>query len=527
MMDNLTTLRDTYHLLEADRTEYINRGVRSSVLTIPSVFPKEGTKRDCLPQSFQSIGSRGVNNITAKLLLTLFPPTLPFMRLEMSPLDMAQLESQARQTEGAENSPAEIRASLQMIEQQAVSNFNKDGWRPAVAEAMRLAVVTGNALIYDRPGGVRPSTYDLHNYVVERDPEGTLVKVILCQKLTRESAYAQLQGVMTPEEIEMIPQETSSAASSEARNTFELFTGAIRNAQGSFDWWQEINGMMVGGVTKLQEKALPLMPLRFQPIYGASYGRGYVEEYDGDLLTLEQISRALAENSLALSKIIWLIRPGATTKAAVLAKAPNGSIRQGDADDVGALRADKGQDMAIAMQQKRDLVVQLSMVFLLNSSVQRNGDRVTAEEIRYVAQELEDALGGVYSSLADTMQLPVVEYLFMKLKRDGQINLPKEVKPIIATGLEAISRNHRALRIQQSLGALNDLIGPQNADQILNRSAIARDMFTANNLEADQYLLSDEEVAERQAQAQQQAAVEALGPTAITAMSNAAPPQAP
>lgn len=52
------------------------------------------------------------------------------------------------------------------------------------------------------------------------------------------------------------------------------------------------------------------------------------------------------------------------------------------------------------------------MLSLLNSAVQRNGERVTAEEIRYVAGELEDTLGGVYSLLSQELQLSLIRRVF-------------------------------------------------------------------------------------------------------------------
>ncbi|WP_416142558.1 portal protein, partial [Escherichia coli] len=81
----------------------------------------------------------------------------------------------------------------------------------------------------------------------------------------------------------------------------------------------------------------------------------------------------------------------------------------------------------------------LSYAFMLNSAVQRTGVRVTAEEIRYVASELEDTLGGVYSILSQELQLPLVRVLLKQLQATQQIpELPKEaVEPTISTGLEA------------------------------------------------------------------------------------------
>ena len=60
-MELLTNL---YHQLETDRTEWVERGVRNAVLTIPTVFPREGVSRHRLPQNFQSIGAKGVNMLT-------------------------------------------------------------------------------------------------------------------------------------------------------------------------------------------------------------------------------------------------------------------------------------------------------------------------------------------------------------------------------------------------------------------------------------------------------------------------------
>lgn len=68
----------------------------------------------------------------------------------------------------------------------------------------------------------------------------------------------------------------------------------------------------------------------------------------------------------------------------------------------------------------------MSFAFLLNSAVQRQGERVTAEEIRYVAGELEDTLGGVYSILAQELQLPLAKRLLNQQQAIGAMaQLPR------------------------------------------------------------------------------------------------------
>ena len=152
----------------------------------------------------------------------------------------------------------------------------------------------------------------------------------------------------------------------------------------------------------------PFIPLRFSRIDGESYGRGFVEEYIGDLKSLEALQQAIVEGSAASAKVLFLVRPNGTTKARVLAESPNGAIVNGDANDVTTLQVQKSGDFSIAYQTIQAITERLSFAFLLNSSVQRQAERVTAEEVRYMAQELETALGGVYSILSQEFQMPLI-----------------------------------------------------------------------------------------------------------------------
>lgn len=508
-------LQELYGKLKVDREEWVERAVRNAVLTIPALFPREGVHRHQLPQNFQSVGAKGVNMLTSKLLLTLFPPTLPFMRLVVTESDrQAYFQSQGIGGAEQKNANSELDQSLTRIEQQAVSKFDQNGWRPAVAEAMRLLVCTGNALIYDRPGG-RPGTYNLHRFVVERDSDGTLQAVVLKQRLTRESAILQL-GPEIVEAIDTIKKDTK--ATDLFTEDYDVYTGAVLQDDGKFDFWEEVDGVMVPGSRRTVKKDdLPLIPLRFGAEPCSSYGRSYVEDYDGSLLSLEKISRSLTEAALSGSKVIWLVKPNAMTKPQTLAQAPNMAIRAGDPEDVGVVRADKGSDFAFAVGIRDRIVAELEGSFLLNRSIQRSGERVTAEEIRLLSQELEDALGGVYTSLADTVQAPVVFYLFNKMKRDKEIQLPPEVKPAIATGLEAISRNHMVGRIHQMFATMQQIVGPDRVGEIINVSAVASDLATGYNLDAARYVLSDEEIQARQQAMQQQALMEQAAGPAIKA----------
>ena len=58
----------------------------------------------------------------------------------------------------------------------------------------------------------------------------------------------------------------------------------------------------------------PWLVLRFNTVDGEDYGRGRVEEFIGDLRSLNGLSQALVEGASVASKVIFLVSPSATTK---------------------------------------------------------------------------------------------------------------------------------------------------------------------------------------------------------------------
>ena len=64
----------------------------------------------------------------------------------------------------------------------------------------------------------------------------------------------------------------------------------------------------------------------------------------------------------------------------------------------------------------------------MNESVQRDAERVTAEEIRLMAEQLESGLAGVYSMLSQELQLPLIKRVLFLMEQAG------EIPPILLTG---------------------------------------------------------------------------------------------
>ena len=97
----------------------------------------------------------------------------------------------------------------------------------------------------------------------------------------------------------------------------------VKLQDGQHRWHQECDGKIIPNSKSTSPlKHSPWMPLRFNVADGESYGRGRVEEYLGDLQSLERLMQAMVEGSAAAAKVVFMVSPSATTKPQSLAKQP-------------------------------------------------------------------------------------------------------------------------------------------------------------------------------------------------------------
>jgi hypothetical protein len=509
-MHNLPTksVAGRYTQLESHRHSFLERARDASELTIPTLVPPDGHTGSTLYKTpYQSVGARGINNLASKLLMALLPPNSPFFRLAIDDFDIEQLAG--KDARGAvEEALARIeRASMQEIEATAV--------RVPVHEALKHLIVAGNALVYlPKKGGMK--VFRLDRYVVKRDTMGNVLEII-----TKES----VSPLMLPKEAQEIIASADDYNSDSGAKNCDLYTYVVRRDK-HFEVYQEVKGFIIpDSKGRYPLDRLPFIPLRLTRIDGEDYGRGYVEEYIGDLRSLEALTRAIVEGAAASSKVLFLVRPNGTTKQSTLAKAPNGAIVQGDASDVTTLQVQKYNDFRVAQETGARITERLSFAFLLNSAVQRNAERVTAEEVRYMAQELETALGGVYSILSQEFQLPLVRLLLARLESTGKMpKMPKDsVKPQIVTGLEALGRGQDLNKLAQFLTYLQPL-GPEIISQNLNVEDYIDRLGASLGIDTSG-LIKSEEQKQQEAMMQQQLMQQQMLEQGAMGMAQAAAPQ--
>jgi len=499
----VTSAQKLYTSCESSRSSFLDRGRDASELTIPFVLPPESSNSSTIyPTPYQGIGARGVNNLASKLLLALLPPNSPFFKLELDEREASKIED--------DRVLSEIDYSLSKIEQAVMSEVEVGSLREVIFEALRHLIITGNALLFvDKDGLVR--VFHLDRYVVKRDPMGNILAIA-----TKETtSYNAL-----PENIRKILYEEDKDEGEDLQ-TCDIYTAVYREGK-KFKVFQEVKGIRIPeseGSYPIDK--LPYIPLRYTRIDGESYGRGFVEEYIGDLKSLEALSQAIVEGSAAASKAIFLVNPNGTTRIKDITNTPNGAVVQGNAGDVTVLQMEKYNDFRVASETIDKISARLSYAFLLNSSIQRQAERVTAEEIRTLSQELESALGGLYSILSSELQIPLVNLMINRMQRQKKLPaFPKNViKPKIITGVEALGRGNDLNKLEMFVAGAAQTVGPQALQTYLNLDAYFKRRAASLGISIEGLIKTEEEIQAEQQQAQQMALAQQLGPNAINAMS--------
>lgn len=476
--------------MESKKLQVMLRAEYAAKLTIPAIFPPEGHNESTeLHIPNQSLGARAVNNITAKVMLALFPPNTAFFKLD------AGIEA-PEGDEAAEDFVADVTKALVDIEETVVNHLETTTLRSTMPNGLLLLVITGNTCLdLTDEGEVR--AFSLRNYVTERDYKGFPILTIIKdktspRKIDTEILKAHYEKGMLDEMLANPDQEIDIY-------TVQEFDEKTKK----FKVYQELNEKKVEGSEGTYPKNAPrFMPIRWRAVDGEEYGRGLVEENFGDLGNYDSLSLDISLNSKQAAKLVKTVKPNSFLTPAKLEKAKSGDVLLGDADDVKSIREEKAADMRISFEKSGELKQSISEAFLLHSSVQRNAERVTAEEIRYMAQELEDSLGGVYSTLGQEIQRPLLNRLLNILTKQNKIEpIPKNVELKIVTGLDALGRSHETNKLMMLIRSANEMLTPERVAPLLKDDKIITSLGNGLGIDAAEFLKSPEEV--KQAQEQQ------------------------
>lgn len=495
--------RQRYEALKAHREVFLDRARECAALTVPYLCPPAGFNATTkLPTPFQSLGARGVRTLASKLLLSLFPANTPFFKYSMDDLTLRALEQREGQQAGQRGN---IERALAARERAVVQEMDGALFRSTAFVALQHLLVTGNFLIYVPPKG-RSRGYRLDQYVVKRAPDGSLLEIVVHDKVSPATVETRLVGKAKA------PKDRKT----EEKN-LDLFTHIVRDADG---WviYQELDGIEVPDSRgRYPLDKLPWLPLRLSIQPSEDYGRSYVEEYLGDLDSLEGLVETIVEGSSAVARVVFMVRPGGQTNIRLVTKARTGDVIPGDPEDVGTIQAQKQADLGVARQQAQEIAQGLAYAFMLNTAIQRQGERVTAEEIRYMSAELDAALGGVYTLLSGEFQLVAVSLFSDRMEKNRKVPpLPDGmVQPTIVTGMEAIGRGADQRNLKLFVSEIIQVMGPELALKFIKPLEFLKRAAASYGIDTAGLIPDEEELAQSDQQQMLMQLVQQLGPQGI------------
>ena len=492
--------RDRYTQLTRGRSQFLDTAVECSRLTLPYLIQEDLSSRPThqkLHTPWQSVGSKSVVNLAAKLMLALLPPQTTFFKLQIRDDKLGE--------EIAPEVKSELDLTFSKLERMVMDHINASSDRVVVHQALKHLIVSGNALIFMGKDGLK--NYPLQRYVVNRDGNGNI-----CEIVTKELISRKMLGADLPEPLPNSPGDDGYKTGSDDQDV-EVYTYVRLDDNGRWVWHQEALDMILPGSRSTSPKnTSPWLVLRFNTVDGEDYGRGRVEEFLGDIRSLEGLSQALVEGSAAASKVVFLVSPSSTTKPKTIAEAGNGAIVQGRPDDVGVIQVGKTADFRTAAEQMANLERRISEAFLVLQV--RQSERTTAEEVRLTQMELEQQLGGLFSLLTVEFLVPYLNRTLHILQRMNVLpKLPKDlVRPEIVAGVNALGRGQDQQSLVMFIQTIAQTMGPEvmakflDPGEYIKRLAAAQGIDVLNLVKTAETM---EQEKQQQMQEQQQAALTA------------------
>jgi hypothetical protein len=493
-----------YSKLASDRTIFLDTARDCAALSVPYLLTPTGVVNgQKLPTPWQSMGAKGVNVMASKLMLSLFPVNATFFKLQINDGKLSLDPSLSAAVK------SEIDLSLSKMERVVMQSIAESQDRVILHQAMKHLIVTGNALVYMGSKGVK--LYPLDRFVVVRDGEGNPTEVVTVESIDRQFLPEEFQTEQA-KNVNDVADNTSapSVDVTVGENEVAVYTWA-KLKDGQWRWRQEAEGKIIpDSLGKAPKNTTPWLPLRFNVVDGEDYGRGRIEEYLGDLKSLEGLMQAMVEGSAAAAKVVFLVSPAATVKPSTLAKAGNGAIIQGRAEDVTAVQVSKQADFSSAYQMIQSLTQRLSEAFLILTV--RQSERTTAEEIRATQQELNEQLGGIYGNLTVELVRPYLQRKLFTLQRSKELpQLPKGiVYPTIIAGLEGIGRGQDRESLMMFLQTISQALGPEAMAQYIDPEEAVKRLAAAQGIDTLKLVKTADMRQQEQQKAQQMQMTQSL-----------------
>lgn len=472
------TPQEFYNTYSSSRQSYEDRAKEISSYTLPYLFEEDSftgssSMRDKISQSFCG---RLINTLKAKMGMSLLPPSTSSFRLEPDKESLMVL------SEGNPDFIAEVMAKMSSVTSQVTKEIEAQQVRDTIFDMLLQLIAVGSVIMEKiKDDGIMLHT--LQNFAVELDSRGEAIAMCILEK----------------------KKSVPEGYSGEEKDEYKLYTLVEKNFETNrWHLRQSVEGEDVGKEIIYTYDKLPFQYVGWNWTTGDTYHRPYAEDYLEDMKQYNSLSSLLTQGSIIASKSVLMVdQRGNRTRIQDLVNAKNGDVINGNAADVTAFQLQKNFDFQIPMERLQDIQKNLSSAFLMNESVTRDAERVTAQEIRFMAQELEtSSLSGVYSKLSKKVSKRIVQWIMQELKLEF-----KEVSINVVTGLDALGRSQEA----QKLDSLVQRLASMNLMHYLNEAELIQRYASFEGIDVTGLVKSPTQVQQEMKQAQEQAMLQQGG----------------
>lgn len=389
MIPEGTSLAGHWQALDGRKGNLLDRCEQYARWTVPSIFPTDDNARSENPEESEkgnvAIGARLVNHLSHRIVDTMFPNDKPFFAVTLTPEAKKKFEA-----DSDEEAKVALDAGLIEAENAAMRNLNLTAYRPIAVQAVGLQIVTGNALIYRMPEGERV-VYSVRDFCVTREVSGKLRETILRD--------CKMFGSLD-EDLQMAVEANSKAKKYQPDTPVELYT---------YYWWEAGKWHMRQAIdeieieeakTSYKEEDFPCLVLTWNLGRGDHYGRGLVEDYSVSFHNIDVMTEAMIDLIGVAADIKFLVNDMSSFDVEAWNSAKRGEYVPGKEGDISVPQFKFAVEVQFIGEAIAKLEQELAQAFLLSSAGVRDAERVTAEEIRFFAREIESAFGGLYSRLA-------------------------------------------------------------------------------------------------------------------------------
>lgn len=463
--------------------------------TLPGLFVDPMVQKASVRHDFQSAAALLVNSLASKLTRALFPPGVPFFKSTIS----AALRTAAG---NSGLSIQELENTLKQSDQQATERLFLNATTAALTQALKLLIVTGNVLLYRDRDAADISIWSLHSFTVRRKSNGKWRTVILKQRFAVDEL---------PEDIRKDYIAKRPGASDNMSQQVDLYTRIEKHpgdVNPRVEVTNEIEGYTVGGKSSYPEHLCPWVVATWNLPSGRHYGSGLVEDYTGDFAKLSLMSEQLGLYELESLSILNLVDEAAGSVVDDYEKADTGDFVRGKVNGVTSYERGDYQKINAVNASLMSLLQRLSQAFMYTANT-RHAERVTAEEIRNTAQEAEEMLGGVYSLLAEQVQVPLAYLALYEVSDELLAGLVgKHYRPEILTGIPALTR---AILVQNMLAFSQEAVvivpAMTQLDPRIDKLKLLDVLYNAKNIDT-RLIFKDPDVLAQEAAAQRNAAIQ-------------------